>query len=69
MLALGTDAAVLAGFLSETSNGTSTGATANADPHNFEKMNGSLLLKANFEMFCVTEIDQYYRFCTFEVEH
>lgn len=47
MLALATDAAVPAGFLSGTAYG-STGATANADPHNFEKMNESLLPKAKF---------------------
>lgn len=47
MVALATDAAVLAGFLSGTSYG-STGVTANADPHDFEKMNDSLLPKAKF---------------------
>lgn len=47
MLALATDAAVLAGLLSGSSYG-STGATANADPHNFKKMKGSLLPKAKF---------------------
>lgn len=56
MLALATDAAVLAGFLSGTSYG-STGATANAGPHNFKQMN-HYCLKLSFEVICVTETYQ-----------